>query len=158
MILQIPCQRIISGGQTGVDRGALDACLDMNFPCGGTCPKNRLAEDGTIPQKYPLTEAQESTYEFRTRQNVIKSDGTLILSGVELTGGTLLTSELAQKLEKPFLIISPEDSPDTVLNWITNLNIKILNAAGPRESEWPEAYEFSYQFFTKLIQQIRKSY
>ena len=80
MYLQIPCQKIISGEQTGVDRGTLDASLDLNFPCGDTCPRNRLAEDGIIPLKYPLSESAETDYEFRTRQNIIDSNGTHILT------------------------------------------------------------------------------
>lgn len=155
MKIQIPCQIIISGGQTGVDRGALDACLDLNFPCGGTCPKNRLAEDGIIPQIYPLTETKERSYEFRTWRNVIDADGTLILSGTGLAGGTLLTRDLAQMLGKPLMIFSAEDSFETVSDWIVRFNIKILNIAGPRQSEWPEAHAVSYQLITQLIQLIR---
>lgn len=75
--IQTACQKIIPGGQTGVDRGALDACLDKNFPCGGWCPKGRLAEDCRIDLKYPLTKTESSSYNFRTRRNVLDSDGTL---------------------------------------------------------------------------------
>ena len=89
--------RIISGGQTGVDRAALDAALEYNFPCGGWCPKGRLAEDGIISQKYPLKETESSEYEVRTKLNVRGSDGTLILTWGKPTGGTTLTVEFAKQ-------------------------------------------------------------
>lgn len=72
-------EKIVSGGQTGVDRGALDASLKSNFPCGGWCPGDRSAEDGTIPERYPLTPLPGGGFRQRTRQNVADSDGTLIL-------------------------------------------------------------------------------
>jgi hypothetical protein len=72
-------EKIISGGQTGVDRGALDAALEASFPCGGWCPKGRKAEDGPIPARYPLKEMDGPAYRLRTERNVRDSDGTLIL-------------------------------------------------------------------------------
>jgi hypothetical protein len=90
---QIPCQKVISGGQTGVDRAILDVCIKNNFPAGGWCPKNRRAEDGKIPQIYPLKETEDERYETRTLNNVIDSDGTIIISSENLSGGTLLTKE-----------------------------------------------------------------
>lgn len=155
MILQIPCQKIISGGQTGVDRGALDACLELSFPCGGSCPKNRRAEDGIIPEKYPLNELKESEYEFRTRQNVINSDGTLIISGISLTGGTKLTMNLAMEFEKPYFHFSSDSSTDQLVEWIIMNDIRTLNVAGPRQSEWNEAHARSHQLISQLIKQIR---
>ncbi|HPF50085.1 MAG TPA: putative molybdenum carrier protein [Draconibacterium sp.] len=152
---QIPCQKIISGGQTGVDRGTLDACLDLNFQCGGSCPKNRRAEDGTIPEKYPLNELSVSDYDYRTRQNVIDSDGTIIISGIPLKGGTLLTLNLAKDLNKPALHISSSISLDIIMDWMIKNNIRTLNVAGPRQSEWEEGYFQSYQLISQLIKQIR---
>jgi len=148
--------KIISGGQTGVDRGALDACLDMNFPCGGWCPKLRKAEDRRIPEKYPLTETPESDYESRTRKNILDSDGTLIISDIPLSGGTLLTKTTSEKLKKPFLVVSHNTSVQKIEDWITEHNIVILNVAGPRQSEWPEAYNSSYRLINQLIRLIRK--
>ena len=73
-------KKIVSGGQTGVDRGALDAALPRGFPCGGYCPAGRRAEDGRIPARYPLEELSSPHYQVRTRRNVEESDGTLIIS------------------------------------------------------------------------------
>lgn len=150
---QILCQKIISGGQTGVDRGTLNACLKLNFPCGGWCPKGRLAEDGVIPAIYPLRETAEPSYKSRTLQNVLDADATLILSNSELKRGTKLTAELAKEYSKPLFIFTSENRLDEIRNWLFKKNIKILNVAGPRESEWPGATSFSYQLITKLIKQ-----
>ncbi|WP_297091959.1 putative molybdenum carrier protein [uncultured Draconibacterium sp.] len=153
--LQIPCQKLISGGQTGVDRAILDACLANSFPCGGWCPKNRLAEDGTIPRKYPLTEMPETDYCYRTRQNVFDSDGTLILTPGQPKGGTLLTGDYARELKRPLKTIHPEMNPKHLSSWLICNNIQILHIAGPRESEWPEAYPKAYQLAVELIVQIK---
>ena len=94
------CQKIISGGQTGVDRGALDACIENSFLCGGWCPKGRLAEDGIIDKKYPLLEVKSTMYRVRTEMNVIKSDATLIIMNGILQGGTLFTLQRANEHKK----------------------------------------------------------
>jgi len=83
--------RVVSGGQTGVDRGALDAALERGVPCGGWCPAGRLAEDGVIPARYPVTELRGAGYDERTRKNVEDSDGTLIVTFGRATGGTART-------------------------------------------------------------------
>jgi len=114
--LQIPCQKIISGGQTGVDRGALDASLKNNFSCGGWCPKGRLAEDGIIHKKYPLNEMIDTTYSSRTKQNVIDSDGTLIIFPGTLSGGTLLTRQIANELSKPLYLYKKESNYKFLIN------------------------------------------
>ncbi len=97
--------KIISGGQTGVDRGALDAALELSFPCGGWCPAGRKAEDGAIPDRYPLEELPSADYVKRTRQNVTDSDGTIVISFGELTGGTLKTVRFCERLKKPVLVV-----------------------------------------------------
>src|SRR5215471_7567840 len=98
--------RIVSGGQTGVDRAALDAALELGVPCGGWCPRGRAAEDGPIDDRYPLHETPSRDVEQRTEWNVRDSDGTLILNrGPELTGGTLLTQRVAQRDRKPWMVI-----------------------------------------------------
>src|SRR5437773_3897836 len=97
--------KIISGGQTGVDRGALDAALAFEVECGGWCPAGRLAEDGTIPKRYPVMELANAGYAERTARNVADSDGTLIISKGEPIGGTRETIDRCVEMRKPYLII-----------------------------------------------------
>src|SRR5436309_14721003 len=99
--------KVISGGQTGVDRGALDAALALQVECGGWCPAGRLAEDGTIPKRYPVVELPNARYAERTARNVADSDGTLIISNGEPIGGTRETIQRCVGLDKPHLIIDP---------------------------------------------------
>ena len=154
-------KKIITGGQTGVDRGALDACLARAFSCGGWCPKGRLAEDGKIDNKYPLLETPDSDYDTRTKYNVESSDGTLIISPGNLLGGTLLTRQIVTELHKPVLMISPELSAIKsftieILKWLVANNIYILNVAGPRKSEWEPGYQISFQIINNLIGESEK--
>jgi len=156
------CQRIISGGQTGVDRGALDACLANIFPCGGWCPKDRLAEDGKIDPKYPLTETKDRNYDTRTRENVQDSTGTLIITSGDLSGGTLLTYQFAKTINKSVLIVLPAKNDlhkliSEIILWMDEYNIIVLNVAGPRKSEWEQGYHFSYQIISALILKIKSS-
>ena len=97
--------KVISGGQTGVDRGALDAALVLQVECGGWCPAGRLAEDGTIPKRYPMMESPNAGYAERTARNVADSDGTLIISNGEPIGGTRETVDRCVEMRKPHLII-----------------------------------------------------
>src|SRR5437660_8666127 len=97
--------KLISGGQTGVDRAALDVALELGLPCGGWCPRGRKAEDGVIPDRYPLAETPSPSYRQRTRWNVRDSDGTLILVRGRPTGGTALTLASARRLGKPVLVV-----------------------------------------------------
>lgn len=155
--LQILCQKLISGGQTGVDRGTLDACLENNFPCGGWCPAGRRAEDGIIPEKYPLTETQTNDYTTRTRQNILSSDATLIISNGTIEGGTKLTHDFAREVKKSVLIVEPDSSTESILKWLSLNKTIILNVAGPRESEWPGAGKIAYKLISKLISDIKKT-
>ena len=127
---------IISGGQTGVDRAALDAALELGIPCGGWCPKGRKAEDGPIPERYPLKETDSSSYPVRTEMNVRDSDGTLILTWGRPTGGTALTIRLARRHGKPCLVVDLKKPPDpsSLRAWLEKKQIGVLNVAGPRES------------------------
>ncbi len=139
-------ERILSGGQTGVDRGALDAALDAGFPCGGWCPRGRRAEDGRIPDRYPLRETSSSRYIVRTGRNVEDSDGTLVLAWGAPSGGTLATVDRARELEKPCLVLDmAELDDDTAASrtcaWIAQEAIASLNVAGPRASGRADAYE-----------------
>ena len=149
--------RIVSGGQTGVDRAALDAALELGLETGGWCPKGRLAEDGVIPQRYPLRECHSSDYSVRTEWNVRDSDGTLILYDTALEGGTLLTLELAKQLEKSHRVIQLKETDRLVsplIEWILDNQIRVLNVAGPRESNSPGIYNRAHDFLLILFSRI----
>ncbi len=146
--------KIVSGGQTGVDRAALDAALSLGLKCGGWVPKGRRAEDGPIPAEYPMREMKSSAYAARTRQNVIDSDATLILTRGEPTGGTAETLTIAQELKKPYHIIDLKrtHSPLAALRWLEAKKPAVLNVAGPRESEAPGIYEEAASVLGHLLQ------
>ena len=101
-------EKIISGGQTGVDRAALDAAIELGIPHGGWCPRGRRAEDGAIPTRYQLKEIEGIDYSERTRRNILESDATLILTSGPLQGGTLLTFNLCNKLGRPVRVVQLE--------------------------------------------------
>jgi hypothetical protein len=145
--------RIISGGQTGVDRAALDIARELGLPSGGWCPKGRRAEDGPINSAYPLEETESSSYPVRTEKNVLDSDGTLILTRGKPKGGTALTRRLARDASKPYLIINlfDEENPRIVLEWGRRNKISLLNVAGPRESEAPGIYGQASRFLKKVF-------
>jgi hypothetical protein len=135
-------RKIISGGQTGVDRAGLDAALQAGIPIGGYCAKGRGAEDGTIPDRYPMIELESPESSYRTEKNVIESDGTLILNIGDLTQGTRLTHDFTIQYGKPSLIVQLDANelikPEHVVRWIRAQYINTLNIAGPRESKREE--------------------
>ena len=138
-------KKIISGGQTGADRAALDFAIMLDLPHGGWVPKGRKSENGVLPDKYSLKEMPTSSYAKRTEQNVLDSDGTLIVSHGRLIGGSALTKELAEKHGRPCVHIDFDtdnflDAAKTVQSWVLNNEIKTLNVAGPRASEDPDIY------------------
>ncbi|MCW9035156.1 MAG: putative molybdenum carrier protein [Rhodospirillales bacterium] len=146
-------KKIVSGGQTGVDQGALEAALGLGFPCGGWCPKGRLSERGTIPGHFPLKETSSSNYPERTELNVRHSDGTLILCKGSLSGGTALTERLARSSGRPCLVVDLDDSDglSKALNWIEVKEFEILNLAGPRESGSPGIQQAARKFMVALL-------
>jgi hypothetical protein len=159
----MPLKKIVSGGQTGVDRGALDAALAVGFPCGGWCPQGRKAEDGAIPDRYPLQELPGAGYLQRTRKNVEDSDGTLILTFGPASGGTLRTIEFCRQMRKPHIVIdaavtSFDEAAQEVLEFVKGSGVGSLNVAGPRASGEPRGSEFAIwvveRFLAKLGQQV----
>ncbi len=145
--------RVVSGGQTGVDRAALDAALALGLPIGGWCPLGRRAEDGPIPDRYPLHETPSADYGERTEWNVRDSDATLILHRGPMTGGTRLTAELARRLGKPLLardLAGPIDVR-AIADWLNANHVRVLNCAGPRESGAPGIGEESQRIFVEVF-------
>jgi hypothetical protein len=147
--------KIISGGQTGVDRAALDVGLELGIPIGGYCPKGRRSEDGTIPDKYPLIETSTPNYDIRTEKNITESDGTLILNIGPVANGTAYTLKMARRHRKAFLMVQlDEETPDAVeeiLDWLAANKIRILNVAGPRESKVEGIHKLSLEFLRKVL-------
>ena len=144
--------RIVSGGQTGVDRAALDAALEAGIEVGGWCPKHRRAADGRIDERYPLRETPLEEYDQRTTWNVRDSDGTLVLVDGEAWGGTAFTIDEARRLGRPILVISPETGhAEAVRRWITKHDIRILNVAGPRNDTEDRVYSAAYAFMRRLL-------
>lgn len=128
--------RIVSGGQTGVDRAALDVALALGIPHGGWCPRGRRAEDGRIPDRYALREHASADYAARTEANVADADATLVLHRGALEGGTRLTCELARRLGKRLLVVDLDRADvGAVAAWVAGVGV--LNVAGPRESQRP---------------------
>lgn len=131
--------KIISGGQTGVDRAALDAARELGLPHGGWCPRGRMAEDSPIPEDYNLVETESPDYPARTEQNVMDGDATLILHRGPITGGTEYTVRLAERHNRPFLAVDLDGGiePGEVRQWLERRSVETLNVAGPRESQNP---------------------
>jgi hypothetical protein len=153
--------KIVSGGQTGVDRGALDAALAVGFPCGGWCPGDRAAEDGPIPEKYPLMPLPNGDYRQRARLNVVDSDGTAILFYEALSGGTRLTRNLCALLKRPYVPvdarqISESEAVASVLEFVEKNVIQTLNVAGPRLSGWPDGYGFALAVVSGVLAASRE--
>jgi hypothetical protein len=146
-------ERIVSGGQTGVDRAALDVALALRIPCGGWCPRGRRAEDGPLPPIYPLAETPVDAYPQRTEWNVRDSAGTLILTRGQPDRGTALTLRLAREHRKPVYCIDLQtpDFFEAVWAWLETHAIDVLNVAGPRESSQPGVYADAAGFLYDLL-------
>ncbi|MCP4169150.1 MAG: molybdenum cofactor carrier [Fuerstiella sp.] len=158
--------RIVSGGQTGVDRAALDAGLAAGIAIGGWCPRGRRSEAGTIPPHYPLKETNARSYAVRTAWNVRDSDGTLIIVLDEISSGTKLTLAAAREQDKPFIVVHlrpsaapglfttenpPNDRIQSVVDWLRERRIRVLNVAGPRGSSHTDVYSEALEFMTLLL-------
>lgn len=156
-------EKVISGGQTGVDRAALDAAIELGIPHGGWCPKGRTARDGVIPSRYKLQETTSPLYPPRTRANVKEADGTLIYMDPdgEYSRGSELTIKICKEYEwaTPYLVIRHNMSLPftTAHDWILAKNIHVLNVAGPSEENHVGIYRQSYLFFLELFRKTRRS-
>jgi hypothetical protein len=138
---------IISGGQTGADRAALDFAIANGFSHGGWCPRGRLSEDGPIPPRYQLRETPSRKYALRTEWNVRDSDATVVFSiAADPQGGTKLTLDLARRLGKPVLHLCRDidavDAAALLRGFLNEHAVKTLNIAGPRASQEPEIGAF----------------
>jgi hypothetical protein len=153
--------KIISGGQTGVDRAALDVAIDLGIPHGGYCPKGRRAEDGRIHDRYQLDETETAQYNVRTYLNILHADSTLIIApSFTLSTGTLLTQRTCWKLSRACMVAVPgathhadaaEWMRDSLSERDGERGTRVLNVAGPRESKWPDGYEAARSFLSHLI-------
>lgn len=135
-----------------MDRAALDAALELGICCGGWCPQGRRAADGVIPVRYPLRETRSRHYAERTRCNVRDSDATLVLHLGGLSGGTLLTAQIALQLEKPLLCVNLAQAWEfgQALQWLQREGVGRLNVAGPREQEQPGIYRLAKEWMHGL--------
>jgi len=134
-------ERIISGGQTGADRGGLDAAITLGIPYGGWCPRGRIAEDGRVPSEYALIETASSDYTERTRKNVEDADGTAIFV-VKMTRGSMATVMWCRRRGKPYIVIANtltcrSARVTRLYEWLRRVNPRVLNVAGSRESKAP---------------------
>lgn len=140
--------KIISGGQTGVDRAALDAALKHGIDCGGWCPAGRLDECGLIPAHYPLKELENGGFAERTLRNVKDSDGTVIIYSNTLHGGSEETARYCREENRPHKLINSaeisfERAAEMIGEFVRDQKIETLNIAGPRQSDWPSGYEYA---------------
>jgi hypothetical protein len=161
----LPVRRIVSGGQTGADRGGLDAAIALGMEQGGWCPLGRRAEDGPIPPQYDLQSTDVADYTDRTRRNVLESDGTLIFCRDELSGGTRVTYRCAVRNGRPCHLVRSTapllpgsqrlqfDSRclPAVATWLLENQVQILNIAGPRESLQPGIAAATKHFLLQLF-------
>jgi Circularly permutated YpsA SLOG family len=151
--------KIISGGQTGVDRAALDVALKNGIDCGGWCPAGRLDEFGKIPDQYPVCELKHGGFTERTLQNVKDADCTVIIYPGKLSGGTEQTVRFCLEQQRPHQLldaskIPAEEAARSIADFVRNQKIDILNVAGPRESEWPEGYGYAFRVLEAFANSI----
>ncbi len=149
--------KIVSGGQTGVDRAALDVGMALGLEVGGWCPRGRWAEDGPIPPQYPLTETRSQNVHCRTQRNVETSTATLVVTRGAPMGGTRLTVEHAESIRRPLLVVDLACSPDPVediVSWLHRVRPGVLNVAGPRESGAPGIGAQTAKLLAQVLQRV----
>jgi Circularly permutated YpsA SLOG family len=151
--------KIISGGQTGIDRAALDIALKHGIEAGGWCPAGRLDEFGRIPERYPIKELESGGFTERTLQNVKDSDGTLIIYPGKLTGGTEQTVQFCVEQQRPHLLVdassvSGEDAARLIGEFVRKNKIDVLDVAGPRQSQWADGYDYAFRALEIFLNSI----
>jgi hypothetical protein len=151
--------KIISGGQTGVDRAALDVALKNGIDCGGWCPAGRLDEFGKIPDRYPVRELEHGGFTERTLQNVKDADGTVIIYSGELSGGTEQTVGFCVEQQRPRQLIDASmisilEAVRLIADFVRKDKIDILNVAGPRQSEWHAGYDYAFRALEAFVNSI----
>ena len=149
--------KFISGGQTGIDRAVLDFCLDNRIECGGWCTEDRVAEDGFIHKKYPLTPLPGGDFLERTKANVKDSDATIIIYMEEMEGGTLESYIFAKQENKPFLLLdmsvhTPANAALKLRKFTNRTMPSVLNFSGPRASEWAKGYGVCFEIMRRFYQ------
>jgi hypothetical protein len=152
--------KIISGGQTGVDRAALDVALEHGIESGGWCPTGRLDEFGRIPDRYPLKELDSGGFTERTLHNVKDSEGTVIIYPGKLDGGTEQTVRFCAQEQRPHKLIdastmSVEEAAQAISDFVRKNKIEILNVAGPRQSEWADGYDYAFRALDEFLNSIK---
>jgi putative molybdenum carrier protein len=151
--------KIVSGGQTGVDRAALDVALKHEMECGGWCPDGRLDEFGRIPDRYPVQELPAGGFTERTLQNVKDSDGTVVIYAEKLVGGTEQTVRFCIELTRPYQLIDAsttpaEDAGKSIADSVRKHNVEVLNVAGPRQSEWADGYDYTFRALESFLEAL----
>jgi hypothetical protein len=151
--------KIVSGGQTGVDRAALDVALNHGIECGGWCPAGRLDELGRIPEHYPLEELKEGSFAERTLANVRDSQATVAIYHVDLSGGTRYAIDCCKELKRPYqlidaAVISSQDAGNLIIDFVREHKIDILGVGGPRQSEWPAGYDYAFRAIERFVTRI----
>jgi len=154
--------KIVSGGQTGADRAALDAAMEAGIPAGGWCPQGRVAEDGVIPMHYELKELPGAGYRQRSLQNVLDSDATAIICAGNPTGGTLLTLKCCKNEKKPYILIDTKTrdisaASDELLKFIRKEGVVVLNVAGTRASNDKIVYHYVRRVIQGVLEQQLKN-
>ena len=145
-----------------MDRAALDAALKNGIDCGGSCPSGRLDEVGRIPDRYPVKELEHGGFTERTLQNVKDSDGTVIIYFSNLSGGSAQTLQFCIAQKRPHQLIDAaaifiEDAAELILDFIRKHEVEILNVAGPRQSEWPDGYDYAFRVLDIFLMSIDSS-
>lgn len=152
---------LISGGQAGADRAALDFAIESGLEHGGWCPRGRKAEDGSIPPKYQLAETESANYRARTVRNVVDSDATLILNMGELAGGSLETLRIAERRGKPVRVVQLDSALSDhdiagIREWLESARVQTLSIAGPRESRRPGTYDAALALLRRLFKPVER--